>query len=186
VRALRTARIRHRVGQAIEVLTAPFWPINGDEVAACVTGTPDAASLEQLFGAMSRAEQHHGLRLCRRLRAQGFTSPDVLAAGLFHDVGKSLHPLRLWERVAVVLLEHTMPGAVRWLAQGPAVFPFTTLPGRRLRQALRVRLCHACWGARLAARAGASPRTVSLIRRHHMTHGAGDVALLALHNADET
>jgi hypothetical protein len=179
-------RIRHRARQFVETLTAPFWPIDVAEAAVCVQGAPDAASLVQLFLQMPRAEQRHGLLVCRRLRARGFTSPDLLAAGLLHDAGKSVHPPRLWERVAVVLLEHYLPGIARWLSVGHLRVPFFALPGSRLRQAFRVRRCHPCWGAKLAAGAGATPRTVSLIRRHHVSSGLRDEDGIALHNADET
>ena len=52
---------------------------------------------------MQSSEQAHAVSVYRQLVAQGETSSDLLAAALLHDVGKSLSPLRLWERVLIVL-----------------------------------------------------------------------------------
>ncbi len=181
----RTGRIQHRLRQFIETLTAPLRTVAETEAAVCLVGTSGAVSLEQLFHRMPRAEQRHGLRVCRRLRARGFTAPDLLAAGLLHDAGKIVYPPRLWERVAVVLLEHYLPIVGRWMAHGyMRAFPFS-LPGLDLQQAFRVRRCHPCWGAKLAANAGAGERTISLIRRHHSTAWFDDEELAALQDADE-
>jgi hypothetical protein len=184
-RAYQIARIRHRLGQFAETVFAPLWPVNEAEAAACIGSMPEAASLEHLFRTMSHTEQRHGLLVCRRLKDQGITSFDLLAAGLLHDVGKSVYPPCLWERVAVVLLEHYLPGVARWLAGGYGWVPGVMGPVGRLQQALRVRRCHACWGAKLAKAAGASSRAVSLIRRHHAPGSFHDDELEALRNADE-
>jgi hypothetical protein len=185
-RATRSARVRHRVRQFIDTLMASLRPVNEAEAAGYVAGAPDARSLELLFLRMPRAEQQHGVLVCRRLKAQGFTSSDLLVAGLLHDVGKSVHPPRLWQRVAVVLIEHYLPQVASWLAKGYVLVPWLPLPEGGLRQAFRVRRCHARWGAQMAACAGAGPRAVSLIRHHHATGPLCDEQLMALRNADET
>ena len=38
---------------------------------------------------MSVSDQRHSLNVMRTLRRQGHTEPDLLAAALLHDVGKS-------------------------------------------------------------------------------------------------
>jgi hypothetical protein len=114
----------------------------------------------KLFVGMQSSEQAHAVSVYRQLVAQGETCPDLLAAALLHDVGKSLSPLRLWERVLIVLAKASFPAqSRRWGSQ-----PAEGLG--RWRRAFVVAEQHPAWGAVLAAEAGASPRTVALIRQH--------------------
>ncbi len=136
---------------------------------------------------MPKAEQHHGVRTCQILEEQGFTDPDLMAAALLHDVGKTIAPPRLWERVFVVLVERFLPRmAARWRGQGPMT---GALKG--VRRGFLVRHYHAVWGAEMVAEAGAADRIVRLIRHHH-ANGQGprpessDTELIALHEADES
>ena len=78
-------------------------------------------------------------------------------AALLHDVGKSLHTLHLWERIVIVLGKTIYPQGVKAWGQGePQGFlrPFVISDK------------HPDWGAEMAAQAGASQLTVSIIRRH--------------------
>jgi exopolyphosphatase/pppGpp-phosphohydrolase len=113
-----------------------------------------------LFSGMQSSEQAHAVSVYRQLVAQGETSSDLLAAALLHDVGKSLSPLRLWERVLIVLARAFFPAqSRRWgnhSAEGL----------RGWRRAFVVAEQHPAWGAALAAEGGASPRLVALIRQH--------------------
>ena len=164
-----TARVRYRLAQFWRTLTAPFRPADESYAAAHL-----APRLLGLFRRMSRAEQLHGIAVCQALEARGYADPDLLAAALLHDVGKLSVPPRLWERVLVVLGEHFFPAlADRW-GQGEP---------RGLRRGFVIRRRHAEWGAELAAQAGASPRTVTLIRRHHSPPGE-DAQLAALQAQD--
>jgi len=100
-----------------------------------------------------------------------------LAAALLHDVGKVTAPPRLWERVIVVLAEHFLPArSERWAQE--------EVP-RGWRRRFIIRRLHPGWGAELAAQAGATPRTVALIRQHHST-AENDALLAALQAADDT
>jgi hypothetical protein len=114
----------------------------------------------KLFVGMQANEQAHAVSVYRQLVAQGETSSDLLAAALLHDVGKSLGPLRLWERVLIVLARAVFPvQSRRW----------GSLPAQEIkgwRRAFVVAEQHPAWGAALAAEAGASPCTVALIRQH--------------------
>jgi hypothetical protein len=138
-----------------------------------------------LFRAMPRYDQQHALNVVRTLQGQGQTEPDLLAAALLHDVGKSVSqvtPLHLWHRVASVLIRAFSPGLLERLGQdrlGSWRWPFF------------VQQHHAALGAELAQQAGCSPVTVELIRRHEDPPAAtgdagqsGDPLLAALLAAD--
>lgn len=114
-------------------------------------------ALMELFLRLQPSEQAHSLWVYRQLREAGETNPDLLAAALLHDVGKSCHPLQLWERAAIVLGKALFPQKSRnWGQAEPQGWkrPFV------------VAAQHSVWGAEMAARAGASPMTVALIQRH--------------------
>ena len=104
-----------------------------------------------LFDAMHVADRRHGLDVVTTLRAQGVTDEEVLLAGLLHDAGKVR--TGVWPRVAYSLGQ----------AYGPWVWRVTgILPP--MRRALERLHAHAETSARMAERAGASRRTVDLIR----------------------
>jgi len=176
-------RVQHRVAQFFEALIAPFQPIDEVYVKARLEGQGAPAKLWALFRQMPRAEQVHGIRTCRALERCGFTDQDLLAAALLHDVGKLVAPPSLWARILVVLIEHFAPSvAARWYDD---LRPPTRLRG--LRRAFVVRRYHPAWGAALAEEAGASVRTVTLIRQHHRetVTADSDAELVALQAADE-
>jgi len=167
---IRTARAHYRLTQFWRTLTAPFRP--EDESYA---DTRLAPRLLTLFRQLPRFERQHGIAVCQALEKQGYTDPDLLVAALLHDVGKLTVPPKLWERVLVVLGEHFLPAlAERW-GQGEP---------RGLRRGFVIRRRHPEWGAELAAQAGAAPRAVTLIRRHHSPPGE-DAQLAALQAMDE-
>ncbi len=113
--------------------------------------------LMALFLRLQPYEQAHSIQVMNRLQSEGQTHPDLLAAALLHDVGKCLYPLRIWERVIIVLAKTLLPGlSIRW-GQGDPV---------GWKRAFVVAQQHANWGAELAAQAGANPNVVELIRRH--------------------
>ncbi len=167
---LTWARVRYRVAQFFMTFWTSLRPVD----AAYVGRYLDPALL-CLFRRMSRAEQHHGIAICRALEAQGHSDPDLLVAALLHDVGKVQAPPRLWDRVIAVLGEHFAPQrAARWGVGDP----------RGLRRGFVVRRMHPEWGAALAEQAGARSRSVSLIRHHHSLAG-DDGELVALQMTDE-
>ena len=164
------ARVRYRVGQFFTTFWTSFRPV---DVAYAARHLDD--ELLRLFQRMPRAEQHHGITICQMLAAQGYTDPDLLVAALLYDVGKIKAPPRLWDRVIAVLGEHFAPeSTARWSVGAP----------RGLRRGFVVRRMHPEWGAALAKQAGATPRTVDLIRHHHSLAG-DDGELIALQMTDE-
>lgn len=136
---------------------------------------PGAVSL---FREMPRYDRRHALQVARTLQAHGQTDPDMLAAALLHDVGKTAPAagtLRLWHRVAVVLLRALAPGLLERIGQDRP---------ERWRRPFYVQLHHTALGADLARQAGCSPRTVAWIAGHERTAPTGDPALDALRAAD--
>jgi len=134
-----------------------------------------------LFRRMQPSEQVHAYQVFQHLKAVGHTDSDLLVAALLHDVGKILYPLSIFDRVVIVLGKRLFPRAAqRWSGGTP----------RGLRRPFVVAVNHAAWGADLAAQAGASSRTVELIRCHQdspapETGSRTERLLAALHAADD-
>lgn len=113
--------------------------------------------LFNLFLQLQPGEQVHSLFVFNALLGEGQNHPDLLTAALLHDVGKSCFPLKIWERVGIVLAYAILPKYTqRWGKSSPAGWkrPFV------------IAQQHPAWGAEMAARAGASDLAVELIRRH--------------------
>ncbi len=163
----------YRVRQFAQAASA--WARPDDEALVRAYLPPAAA---RLFAAMPRYDRQHALRVLRTLRERGQTDPDLMAAALLHDVGKSQHPvgsLRLGHRVAAVLLRAFAPGLLEKMGSRQDGW-------RRL---FYVQQHHAELGAVLAQAAGCSSRTVELIRRHEEPlPPEGDPLLAALQAAD--
>jgi hypothetical protein len=158
----------HRVGQFIGHLTARVDP--GEEERARRL-LPDAAW--PLFLAMPTADRRHALDVVARLALAGQADPDLLAAALLHDAAKG-HRMRLWHRVAGVLMQAAAPGALVRLASTDA---------HSWRYPFHLYLHHAALSATAAEGAGCSPRAAAFIRG---TAGPGDAPLAAaLLRADE-
>ena len=138
-----------------------------------------------LFDGMPPADQRHSLKVLAALQAAGHDHPALLQAALLHDCAKREGGVRLWHRVALVLLKAFWPAlAERWAAEpAPASTDF--------RYPMWAHLHHPERGAELAAAAGCDPLAVALIRRHQEPPAAhaGDLSLdellAALQAADD-
>jgi hypothetical protein len=149
------ARARYRSGQVLASLRPRVTASESTLVRQHLP--PEAVAL---FEQMPLRDQRHSLDIYHALHAAGASQPDLLAAALLHDMGKTVHqgrPLRVWHRVAVVLLDTISPGAVDRLASAdPASWRYPFYAHRH----------HPGHGAQLAAETGCTPLTVELIRRH--------------------
>lgn len=166
----------YRIWQFWKTLTGRLSPTEWEEIQEVLT--PDQMVL---FQKMGPSDQAHCYRVMTLLREEGYTEPDVLAGALLHDAGKSEHPLRFWERPLPVLFDHFFP---EHQSQSKHKSP------HGWRRALVIAEHHPRWGARLAARAGASDLTVWLIQNHQQPdpqdppHPQAEAFLKALKKAD--
>ena len=158
----------HRVAQFIGHLTARVDP---GEVARARRLLPDAAW--PLFAAMPTTDRRHALDVAGRLLAAGHADPDLLAAAMLHDAAKGPR-MRLWHRVAGVLLQAVAPRALARMASPDE---------RSWRYPLHLYLHHAALSAAAAQQAGCSPRTAAFIRGATQPSDAQLAA--ALRRADE-
>lgn len=165
----------YRLRQLRAILTAgPLSETAQREVAATLS-----AAERELFYRLTPADQWHSVRILGDLRDAGYNDPDLLAAALLHDVGKTRCPLSPWDRTLIVVGGALWPGRVAgWGAGQPEGW----------RRPFVVRAQHAAWGADMAEAAGSRPAVVELIRRHQDKADAGNEAdrlLSALQWADD-
>jgi putative nucleotidyltransferase with HDIG domain len=113
--------------------------------------------LRELFHRMSPADQVHGLRVLRSLLARGEVDPNLLAAALLHDVGKSQVQLKIWERIFIVLASWLTPGRTRRWGEGELT---------NWRRPFVIAVHHPAWGAEMIRQAGGSEELITLVLRH--------------------
>lgn len=158
-------RLRYRASQLWHALTAVPTPEDLDLARQALS-----PSQMDLFLQLQPNEQAHSLQIYCQLREGKPLDDDLLVAALLHDVGKISYPMRPWERVWIVIARALMPAkAVEWGQAQP----------RGWKRPFVIAEQHATWGADLAARAGASPTAVSLIRRHQQPPNRFEQAAVA-------
>lgn len=138
----------HRVAQFVAHVRARVGP---DEEAFARRVLPATAA--PAFETMPVADRRHALDVAAALLAAGHDSPDLLAAALLHDAAKGAR-MRLWHRVAGVLLESLAPRLLHRIAAadpGSWGHPFWLY------------LHHGRVSAQVAQKAGCSPLTGRLI-----------------------
>jgi hypothetical protein len=166
---MSSGRAAYRVRQCLASLRAGLSPQERQIVA-------DRLSREQqgLFYAMPARDQRHCLDVFHALEGGGCQDEEVLLAALLHDVGKGR--IRLWHRVAYVLLRAVWPRLLTGLAERD---------GRGWRRAMAALRDHAARGATLAEAVGTRATVVELIR-HHESAEACDGRLALLRAADDS
>lgn len=164
-------RILYRTQQFWNVLSAN--PLE-DEVIEQIRAVLSKREMG-LFLQLQTSEQRHSYQVYRSLLERGIQNDDLLKAALMHDIGKVRHPLRIFDRVLIVLGKTIFPRVIdRWGHENHSDW----------RRIFSVAVNHPAWGAEMAAQAGSSPRTVDLIRRHQDMQGnlaADDKDLLLSH-----
>lgn len=138
----------HRVAQLLAHVRARVDP--AEEAFARRILPPRAFAL---FASMPVADRRHALDVAGKLLAAGHEDPDLLSAALLHDAAKG-HRLRLWHRVAGVLLERLWPSGLGLLARRDP---------RSWRHAFHLYLHHEPMSAALARKAGCPPRVAAFI-----------------------
>jgi hypothetical protein len=142
----------YRASQTLRVLLAKP---GSEDLALADQHLPP--NLGVLFHQMSRGDQVHGLRVLRSLLARSEGDPDLLAAALLHDVGKSRVRMRLWERILIVVVSWLAPGRVRDWGEGQL---------NSWRRPFVISVHHPAWGAEMIRQAGGSQQLVALVLRH--------------------
>jgi putative nucleotidyltransferase with HDIG domain len=110
-----------------------------------------------LFTKMPVPDQNHCFRVFNSVLDAGENDENLIKAALLHDIGKSLHPLRRWERIFAVIGRGLLPDlALMWGKGKPEGF----------KRPLVVIQQHPDWGAELAREADCSETVVWLIKNH--------------------
>ena len=155
---MNTSRLLYRTRQFWQAISPRSSQVDFELVSSILSPSQLA-----LFQQMQASEQAHSQRVLRELITQGETNKDLQIAALLHDVGKIQAPLRLWERVLIVLVKSICPGCVHKWGQMP-IGELTSDMGWRRPFVISVQ--HPSWGADLADQCGSSQMAVGLIARH--------------------
>jgi hypothetical protein len=151
-------RVQYRVRQFANAIRAGMSPLSEAQIGEVQAVLP--AEARRLFDAMPRQDQRHGLEVLHALQANGEVPPPLAQAALLHDCAKHRGGIRLWHRVAVVLVKAFDPGRERRWRDMEAPAP------KAWRYPFWAHVHHAENGARLASEAGCHPLAVTLIGRH--------------------
>jgi hypothetical protein len=179
---MNSSRILYRSRQFWRAIST--GPSQGDiDLVSSLLSDPQI----ELFQRMQPGEQTHSIQVLNELRDRGEENPDLLTAALLHDSGKTRTPLRVWERVLIVIARAVCENCVHKWGSSSKV-DLKNKPGWR--RAFIVAEQHPAWGAELAAGCGTSPLAVSLIARHQEqinpeATGEEDVLLRKLQAVDD-
>lgn len=155
---MNLTRLSYRSRQFVQAIR----PHASQEDLEAVASILNPAQLK-LFQQMQASEQVHSLRVLNALLSQDESNFDLHTAALLHDVGKIRAPLRLWERILIVIFMAICPGCVRrWGSVGGQ----SSIEQLGWRRPFVVAEQHPNWGAKLAAESGASDLAVAIIARH--------------------
>lgn len=175
----RVATLGYRLRQGLRALTSWGRPLDLERATVALT-----AGELLLFQRLRRGERQHSLNVLRAIEAQGSAAPALATAALLHDVGKSLCPLPLAEKLLAVLIRTFLPALfTRWSRSGDLRWP--------LARACVVYAQHPAWSADLMRAAAADPDAIWLAA-HHADRAAtwrGHAlyeALVCLQSADDT
>jgi hypothetical protein len=173
-----------------------FYRVRQFWLTLVVTPAPD--DLEQvrlmlspeqfgLFTRLSPVDQAQSLKVFHFLIKSGEKHPDLILAALLHDTGKIFYPLRIWERMIIVVGNALFPSLIQNLGRKTRAENFKKALWRR---PFVIAQHHPAWGAELVAKAGASPLAVALIKNHQNyiirnILSEEEALLMKLQNADK-
>jgi hypothetical protein len=166
-------RARYRVRQFINALRAAVSPLSQAQTEEARVILPEGAG--RLFQALPRQDQRHGLAVLYSLQATGDVPRALAQAALLHDCAKHRGGIRLWHRVAVVLVKAFDPERMaRWREmEAPA--------SNGWRYPFWAHIHHPEHSAQLAAEAGCDPMAITLIRGHGDQPSSGTLDPLTQH-----
>jgi hypothetical protein len=148
----------YRVQQFALAVRAWWTPVDASEWHQAYQHLPETAW--PLFASMPLNDQRHGLNVLRTLQVGGWDEPTLLQAALLHDCAKGQGGVRLWHRVAAVLVKAFRPGlTARWMDAPAPLITSWQYP-------MWAHVNHPAIGADLAVAAGCESAVVALIRRH--------------------
>ena len=142
---------RYRISQVGSFLAARRLPPDDGPAAEVLP-----VDLLALFRQMPPEDRRHALRVLADLRSRGAVAPELLQAGLLHDLGKAGAGVGLIHRVARVVLRRRVPPLWRWLIACPTGW----------RRPFWVVAHHPERGAVWVETAGAAPEVAALVRHH--------------------
>ncbi|MBN2556783.1 MAG: HD domain-containing protein [Anaerolineales bacterium] len=141
--------------RASQFFQAVFCKPDHDQLREVLAILP--AEMAALFQHLPSADQCHSIRVLNTLKKAGEQEPDLLAAALMHDIGKSRFHLNMIERVIIVLAERYFPQQARRWGQGKP---------KGWKRCFVVAVQHPYWGADMVSSAGGNETLVGLIREH--------------------
>ncbi|NLM21118.1 MAG: hypothetical protein GX207_05145 [Peptococcaceae bacterium] len=120
----------------------------------------------RLFLQQALPDRRHALDVAREIednsenitKIHGKTGyRNLLHAALLHDCGKSVAPLRIWQRILMVIINALPALYIQKLSSGSTI----------LSQTITLHQQHPRQGKQLAALAGCDEQVLSLIENHH-------------------
>jgi hypothetical protein len=104
VDTVRKIQFFYRVGQFFKVLLSRPDETQLNKISQILE--PDQFGL---FMQLQNSEQAHAIHVMEIFEQEGYQEKDFLKAALLHDIGKIVHPLKLWERVISVICRWINP-----------------------------------------------------------------------------
>jgi len=150
---VRKNRLFYRISQFLQVIFSHPEKVQLEKVSQILE--PDQFGL---FLQLQKSEQVHAIQIMKEIEIKGFEDRDYLKAALLHDIGKIVHPLKIWERVIAVIC--------RWI-NSDCLDDLSDKDLKGWKRGLVIAKKHPEWGAEMLSGTDASNELVEIIRKHH-------------------